>query len=277
MPELPEVDLVCRQLDESVAGRKIVSARLLRERLSPATPPDAFAEMLAEAGINSVRRRGKFILIDLDNERTLITHLRMSGRFMLLGPDREDPKFTHAVFHLENEERLVFQDQRHFGLMKIVATEKLPFTEDLKKLAPEPFSEDFTVDYLFTALKRSNRPVKLFLLDQTKVCGVGNIYASEALFRSGIHPETRASGISKPRVVRLRQAVIDVLAESMEISRSVPLDPENIGGSFYGDDAEGEWNVYGREGMDCVKCGREIIRLAQGGRSTFYCRKCQRK
>ncbi|MBX3289393.1 MAG: bifunctional DNA-formamidopyrimidine glycosylase/DNA-(apurinic or apyrimidinic site) lyase [Acidobacteria bacterium] len=277
MPELPEVDLVCRQLDESVAGRRIVSARLLRERLSPATPPEAFAEMLAEAGINSVGRRGKFILFDLANGRTLVTHLRMSGRFMLLGPDREDPKFTHAVFHLDGDERLVFQDQRHFGMMKIVATEEIPFTEDLKKLAPEPFSEEFSAEYLVMTLRRSNRPVKLFLLDQTKVCGVGNIYASEALFRSGIHPETPASKISRPRVIRLRQAVIDVLTESMEISRSVPLDPENIGGSFYGDDADGEWNVYGREGMACPKCGGTIIRLSQGGRSTFYCKRCQRK
>src|SRR5215204_758748 len=143
MPELPEVELVSKSLDLLVKGRKIIVAELLRERLAPENPPLQFAESLQDSTIIRVHRRGKHILFDLDNANTLITHLRMSGRFMLLPIERELPKYSHAVFYFEDEMRLVFQDQRHFGMMKIVETALLHETKEIKKLAPEPFSDDF--------------------------------------------------------------------------------------------------------------------------------------
>src|SRR5436190_8390130 len=136
MPELPEVELISRSLDSLVSGRTIVTAELLRQRLAPETPQQRFPKLLNGSKINFIHRRGKYILFDLDNARTLIVHLRMSGRFSLLAGEIEDPKFTHAVFHLHGGDRLVFDDQRHFGLMKIVETDRLYEANELKKLAP---------------------------------------------------------------------------------------------------------------------------------------------
>jgi len=224
-----------------------------------------------------VRRRGKFILINLSNEQTLITHLRMSGRFMLLGPDQEDPKFAHAVFYLDGNERLVFRDQRHFGLMKVVETAKLFETKDLAKLAPEPFSNDFSLDYLTTVLKRSKRNVKQLLLDQTKVCGVGNIYASEAMFIAQINPMRRGTQISRAKIAALREAIRQVMNETLELGANMQLDRANIGGNIYGSGTAPDWRVYDREGSPCLRCSKPIVRIVQGGRSTYLCRVCQRK
>ena len=196
---------------------------------------------------------------------------------MLLHPDQEDPKFAHAVFHLERDERLVFRDQRHFGLMKVVETAKLFETKDLAKLAPEPFSEDFSVEYLSTVLKSSKRNIKQLLLDQSKVCGVGNIYASEALFIARINPNTFAFRISRPRIAALHKSIREVMTETLELGRNMQIDRENIGGNIYGSGAAPDWRVYDREGDPCPMCGKPIVRILQGGRSTYFCRVCQRK
>src|SRR5688572_7743894 len=187
MPELPEVEIVARSLHSIVSGRTIASASLLRPRLAPDTTPRKFSNHLKDASINFVHRRGKHVLFDLNNGRTLITHLRMSGKFMLLDDEAVDPKFTHAVLYFDAS-RLVFQDQRHFGLMKIVKTSDLHESKEIKKLAPEPLGDAFTNDYLRGVLKSSRRSLKEVLLDQTKVCGLGNIYASESMFLSGASP-----------------------------------------------------------------------------------------
>jgi formamidopyrimidine-DNA glycosylase len=215
-------------------------------------------------------------LFDLDSNQTLITHLRMSGRFMLLPLDRELPKHTHAIFYLEDQTRLAFQDHRHFGMMKIVETEKLYEAKELKDLAPEPFSEDFSPRYLREKLSQSKKPVKEFLLDQTKVCGLGNIYASECLFLSGITPQTAANIISARKINVLFEKIREVLAESIAHGSTMNVNPENIDGSYYGGDYEGHWRVYDRENEPCIKCRSEILRIKQGGRSSYYCPKCQK-
>lgn len=277
MPELPEVELVARSLDTLLRGRRITEAELLRSRLAPHTDADNFASALAGARINFVHRRGKHVLVDLDNQRTLITHLRMSGRFMLLRPEREDPKFTHAIFHLDDGERLVFQDQRHFGLMKVVETAGLFDARELKSLAPEAFSDDFTVEYLYQALRHSNRTLKEFLIDQTKVCGLGNIYAAEALFVSGLHPAMRTHRISRARSALLYERIREVLKEAIDAGSTLNIDPENIDGSYYGGGYESRWRVYDRESQPCGVCATAILRLKLGGRSSYFCPKCQRR
>lgn len=277
MPELPEVEIVTRCLDKLIRKKKIVSATLLRPRLAPDTTPRRFAGMLRDAAVNFVHRRGKHILFDLDNGRTLITHLRMSGKFMLLGNDVSDPKFTHAVLYFADDSRLVFQDQRHFGLMKIVATAKLHEAYEIRKLAPEPLSDEFSVDYLRETLQRSKRSLKEVLLDQSRVCGLGNIYASEAMFLTGADPRTRANTLSKPKTAALFTSIRQVLSEAIELGMTLPIIPEDIGGSIYGNLSDWEWRVYDRERQPCVKCQGPIIRIVQGGRSTYFCRKCQRR
>jgi len=277
MPELPEVEIVVQCLNKVVRGRHIDRAELRRKLLAPDMSPRVFASRLRDTAINFVHRRGKHILFDLDNGRTLITHLRMSGRFMLLNSDDVDPKFSHAAFHLSGGDRLVFQDTRHFGLMKVVNTSQLFQAKELSKLAPEPFSEDFNDDQFYGTLQTSKREIKLVLLDQTKVCGVGNIYASEALFLAGIDPRTAANRVSKKRAAALRTAVVNVLSETIELGKNIPLDRSNIGGNIYGAESDGDWRIYGREKQPCVNCGEVVKRLVQGGRSTFFCRKCQRR
>ena len=277
MPELPEVETVVRQLDALVKGRRIVLARLIRERLAPHSPQREFCDNLARATLNFVHRRGKHVLFDLDNDRTLITHLRMSGRFILLPEDRSDPKFAHAVFHLDDGNKLIFDDQRHFGLMRIVETRALYDSPELAKLAPEPFSDEFSQIHFAAALKRSKRNLKEFLLDQTKVCGLGNIYASEAMFIARVRPTVRADRLTGPKTVRLHNAIRAVLRETIELGTRLPIDPANIGGSIYGAGSEAAWRVYGREGEPCDRCGFSIKRIRQGGRSTYFCPNCQRR
>lgn len=277
MPELPEVELVAQSLNKLVSERKIVVAELLRERLVPGTSPAEFAEKLNGAAINFVHRRGKHILFDLDNNKTLIVHLRMSGRFMLLPVERELPKFTHAIFYLDDESRLIFSDQRHFGMMKIVETENLYEAKELKYLAPEPFSVDFNPKYFRAALKTSKRSLKEFLLDQTKVLGLGNIYASEAMFLAKINPQTAADKVSAPKADILFEKIRSVLAESMAHGSTLNVNPENIDGSYYGGGYELSWRVYDREKEPCVNCQTPITRLKQAGRSSYFCPKCQKR
>lgn len=277
MPELPEVELISRSLNSLVKGRTILSAKLLRPRLAPDTSPVEFSNKLRKTTISFVHRRGKHILFDLSGGKTLIVHLRMSGRFSIVPAEREDPKFTHAVFHLEDDTRLVFDDQRHFGLMKIVDTNELHAAKELKKLAPEPFSDDFSVDYLYKTTRSSKRNLKQFLIDQTKVCGLGNIYACEAMFAAGLDPRKSADNLSKQSVLRLHESICAVLHEAVSHAGSRKVDPENLEGNYFSGSVDAGWFVYDREKEPCRKCNNPIIRLKQGGRSTYYCRGCQRK
>lgn len=276
MPELPEVELVARSLNRLLRKRSITSAELLRARLAPQTTSEEFSRLLRGARVESVGRRGKHILINLCGSLVLITHLRMTGRFLLLPPVAELPKFTHALFHLDGGERLAFTDQRHFGMMKIVRASELAATKELRELAPEPFSAEFTPDYLYRTLQRSRRTLKETLLDQKRVTGLGNIYAAEAMFMARANPFSIASDFSKRRVPRLHRAILDVLDEAIRHGSTLNVDPENIDGSYYGGGFEGRWRVYDREGEPCMDCGAKIRRLTHGGRSTYFCPRCQR-
>ncbi|MGE0885569.1 MAG: bifunctional DNA-formamidopyrimidine glycosylase/DNA-(apurinic or apyrimidinic site) lyase [Blastocatellales bacterium] len=275
MPELPEVEMVARHLRALIAGRTFVKAQLLRAGLAPDNPPRQFAQWLKNARVEEVGRRGKHILAHLSNGRTWITHLRMTGRFVHLANDEKHPPHTHAIFWLDNGRKLLFADQRHFGMMMLVGRDKLGEVEHLRKLAPEPFDPAFTADYLFEALKRSKQAIKLFLLDQTRVVGLGNIYAAEALHRAKINPQLPACNLSKPRAKLLHREIVAVLAEAIEAGSTLETDPREVYGR-YGDGAyEDSWRVYEREGLPCLNCGSPIRRLAQGGRSTYFCPRCQ--
>jgi formamidopyrimidine-DNA glycosylase len=277
MPELPEVELVTRFLSKLVSGRRIEKATLVRERLAPHSGPTDFAHALSGSVIESVRRRGKHILFDLDNDNTLLTHLRMSGRFMLLDEEIELPKFSHAIFELDGRARLVFQDQRHFGFMRIAKTSEINELPEIKKLAPEPFSDEFSPAYLYATLKQTSRPLKQLLLDQSCVCGLGNIYAAEALYLSGIHPSKRSHTVSRPRTELLHSNIRQILHEAINAGSTLNIDPADSDSAYYGGEYERYWRVYDRESEPCPNCGTLIRRLKQGGRSTFFCPKCQKR
>ncbi len=277
MPELPEVEHVVRALRRAVLGRQIVATEVrLTKLISPSTI-SIFNRKLKNARIESIARRGKYILIELDSDRVLAVHLRMTGKFVVLTPDDPLPLHAHAIFYLDDERRLVFRDQRQFGVMKLVARSQLDKTKGIKELAPEPFSADFSVAYVKETFARSRRTLKTLLLDQTKVLGLGNIYAAEALFRAGINPFKVASELSWPRVKRLHQAIRDVLRAAVSGNSSRRLNLENPNGFSYGEAFGKVWQVYEREGKACFKCGTRIRRLTHGGRSTYWCPKCQRR
>lgn len=275
MPELPEVELVARFLNTLVRGRRITEATLIRDRLAPHTTRKKFAKMLSGATINFVHRRGKHILFDLDNGNSLMTHLRMTGRFMILDNDAVIPKFTHARFELDGRDQLIFQDQRHFGFMRVAATRDISKLPEIQKLAPEPFLSDFTSEYLYRVLKRSKRTIKELLLDQSKVCGLGNIYAAEALFLSGIHPSKRTNTMSRQRAELLWGNIIKTLQEAIDIGSTLNVDPANSDSAYYGGEYERYWRVYEREGRACKVCESIIRRLKHAGRSSYFCPKCQ--
>jgi len=204
----------------------------------------------------------------------LLVHLRMTGKFLYLQADDELPKHSHAIFYLDNDRRLVFRDQRQFGIMRLVSSADLARTKGIAELAPEPFSGEFTSEYLRDVLQRSRRSLKTLLLDQTKVLGLGNIYAAEALFRAGINPFKPASELSARRVVRLYEAIREVLEFAVaHIKGGFNLED----GFSYGAAFERFWQVYERAGEPCVKCGTRIRRATHGGRSTYWCPRCQRR
>ncbi len=275
MPELPEVEIVTRRLRELLAGKTIVKARLIRAGLSPANSPRQFAAWLRGACVDEVARRGKHILAHLSNGRTLITHLRMTGRFIYVDREVENTPHTHAVLWLDDGRKLLFDDQRHFGLMMVARTNELDRVKHLSKLAPEPFSLEFSPEYLYHTLKRSSQQIKLALLDQTKVVGLGNIYASEALHRAKINPRLPAKSLSKPRIVSLYNEILAVLGEAIANDNQFDVETGDLDASYGRYDQVAR--IYEREGQPCPVCGAPIRRFTQGARSTYYCPRCQRR
>lgn len=274
MPELPEVEHVVRALQPIVTGRRIKASELNLQRTAPELSPYAFDRILRNRMITEVTRRGKYILFQTDLGLIISTHLRMTGKFVSLTTDESLPPYAHVVFHLDDERRLVFCDMRQFGRMQIITSEQyLP--REIRKLAPEPLSDEFTEEYFLKTLSRSKRSLKQLLLDQTRVLGLGNIYAGEALFLAGINPTKAANRLSKPRARKLHQAIREVLHEAIEAGSTLKIDLAD-GSSSYSEAPERFWRVYEREGEPCVNCKAKIKRIVQGGRSTYYCPRCQR-
>ncbi len=266
MPELPEVEHVVRALRRSIVGRRIIASEIKLKKLIAPTPPSSFNRRIKGLRIAGVSRRGKYILIELGpdvvlpkirtsgpgssgtspaqraNLLVLAVHLRMTGKFLYLNPEDPLPKHAHAIFYLDNDIRLVFRDQRKFGVMKLVSISRLKQTKGIRELAPEPLGDEFSLAYLIGTLSRSRRTLKTLLLDQTKVLGLGNIYAAEALFRARI-----------------------------SLRGQINLEE----GFSYGAAFENFWQVYDREGEPCVNCGARIRRVTHGGRSTYWCPRCQ--
>jgi|ERR1051326_1809667 len=274
MPELPEVEHVVRALRPVVTGRRILAAELNLKRTAPELSRAAFARRLKDARITGVGRRGKYILFQLESGALLATHLRMTGKFVSLTTDESLPPYAHVVFYLDDDRRLVFCDMRQFGRMRLIRDAgALP--KEIHTLAPEPLSDEFTEQYFLETLSRSRRSLKQLLLDQTRVLGLGNIYAVEALFLAGVNPLKPAHKLSKPRARKLFHAIRQVLHEAIEAGSTLRIKLDDGNGSYFGT-SERFWRVYEREGEPCVNCGTKIRRVVHGGRSTYYCPRCQR-
>src|SRR6185369_3270164 len=181
MPELPEVEHVVRGLRRAVLRRRILAAEVNLPRIIASPSLAIFKRKLRGVRIDAVNRRGKYILFELNSGDVLAVHLRMTGKFVCLTPDQPLPPYPHVVFYLDDERRLIFCDMRQFGRVRLLAAKKLSVLPQIESLAPEPLEVDFTPEYLLETLSKSRRSLKQLLLDQTKILGLGNIYASEAL------------------------------------------------------------------------------------------------
>ncbi len=276
MPELPEVETVRRGLLPVMEGQVITRAEVRREGLRWPFPA-RMAERLSGARVEALRRRSKYILIDLSSGETLLIHLGMSGR-MLISEANHAPlvRHDHVVLHMESGARIVFNDARRFGMMDLVATRVAEDHRLLAPIGPEPLGNDFHEAGLIAALKGRNTAIKTALLDQRIVAGLGNIYVCEVLFRARMHPKTRAGRIAAERVGALVPVIREVLEEAIAAGGSSLRDYRQADGELgYFQHA---FKVYGREGAPCTRpgCTGEIARITQGGRSTFYCPQCQR-
>src|SRR4026207_902122 len=258
MPELPEVEHVVRALSPVVTGRRILAAELNLKRIAPGISRTRFNHQLQNALITGVGRRGKSIRFKLESGHVLTTHLRMTGKFVSLTTDQSLPPYAHVVFYLDDDRRLVFCDMRQFGRMGIFKDPLRP-PKELRTLAPEPLSDEFTEDYFIETLSRSRRPLKHLLLDQTRVLGLGNIYAVEALFLAGVNPMKAANKLSKPRARKLYHAIRDVLQAAIDAGSTLRIDLADGNGSYF-EAPERFWRVYEREGEPCDRCETPIKR-----------------
>jgi formamidopyrimidine-DNA glycosylase len=283
MPELPEVETVRRGLAPVLEGQVIKHAAVNRPDLRWPFPPD-MAARLTGARISRLRRRSKYILADLDTDETLLIHLGMSGRMLVSGHTIGDfhfrhpapEKHDHVVFSMENGVRITFNDARRFGAMDLMETATSDTHWLIRDLGPEPLGNRFDEDYLIAQLKGRNTPIKSALLDQRIVSGLGNIYVCEVLFRAGIHPVRRAGRISARRVASLVPLIRQVLTDAIEAGGSSLRDYRQTNGELgYFQHA---FRVYDREGAACATpgCDGLIRRIAQSGRSSFFCPNCQR-
>jgi len=271
MPELPEVETTVRGLARYLEGKRIVRLTLNRPDLRRPFPP-GLVQALTGARVTALGRRAKYGLIHIDRGQTMVFHLGMSGRWRI-EPETID-KHDHLVIETGAGHVLALNDARRFGSVDLVDTDSLGLWPQFAALGPEPLGEELTQRHLIAAFAGRAAPVKPLLLDQRVVAGLGNIYVCEALLRAGIRPDKPAGRVSRAAIGRLVPAIKAVLAESIEAGGSTIRDyaqPSGELGYF-----AAAWRVYGREGQACPACGGAVKRMVQGGRSTFWCPKCQK-
>jgi len=282
MPELPEVEILARHLRPLIRGKSIRHVHVLRPKVLLPTMPRELQQAVTGAKFKDLTRRGKYLLFELRQKNLrekimLLGHLGMTGRMFLARKAEPLPKHAAVVLDLGTH-NFIYQDTRYFGRFTL---DVMP----VAKLGPEPLDGEFTPEYFANELKRSRQPIKVKLLDQTLVAGVGNIYASEALFHAGISPRRVANRLSPTEVKALWRTVREVLATAIDGGSTVPL---NFGagktdGLYYYGSAAGAENyvterllVYDRHGKPCLKCATPVKRIVQAARSTFFCPRCQK-
>lgn len=273
MPELPEVETIRRQLAPLVEGHKLQRVEILDPRWSRPLAPEELSAALEGRKVQSLGRRGKYLLWHLSGDVHLAQHLRMTGA-VLADPDPE-PLHTRVRIDLRPKRRLVVSDPRRFGTGELLLGS--PALEEFlaARLGVEPLGDEFTAEYLRAAARGRVGPIKAFLLDQRHVAGVGNIYADEALFRAFVHPLRPAGRLSGEQYAALHEGVLQALRAGIE-AKGASIDDfrhvDGVKGSF-----QNEFLAYGREGEPCVRCGTPIRKLVVAGRGTYVCEHCQRR
>ena len=269
MPELPEVETVCRAMERHLVGREIARVTTSRKRLRQPVPRTRLRALAGDRFV-AVRRRAKFLLLHLESGRVVLVHLGMTGN-LLFRPGGQ--KHDHVVFEMTTGPPLVFADSRRFGLVLVLTPAELPTCSHLVALGVEPLGDAFDPAYLRERCKDSARPIKNVLMDSRIVVGIGNIYASEALFRAGIRPTTPARKVGSRRLSRLVAQIKAILQEAIRKGGTTISD-------YMGSGDAGRFQqylaVYGRAGENCLVCERPVRSVVLAGRSSFYCVQCQK-
>ena len=275
MPELPEVETVCKGLAKVFVGHRFLSVIILKETLRFKIPSN-LAMMIENKIIVSVKRRAKYILIKLNDNSILIIHLGMSGSFRVYPDSTPIKKHEHVIFQMSNDLEVRYYDPRRFGFMILTNVSDLLNLPMFKQLGPEPLSGGLNGELLLSRLKGQKGPIKSSLLNQKVIAGIGNIYASEALNLAKISPNRKASNIAGVRSARLAAAIISVLETGIKHGGASLRDyrkPSGEMGYF-----QNYFRVYNQTGKFCKNCGPGFLikRIIQAGRATFFCSKCQR-
>jgi formamidopyrimidine-DNA glycosylase len=273
MPELPEVENVRRSLLPLVVNRRLGAVRVPDGHLRFPVDTPALRRALPGRRILDIRRRGKYLLFDVEGNRALLVHLGMTGRLAVVPSRRRRETHDRVLLSLEGGEQLRFNDARRFGVVELVSRAEEDEHRLLHHLGVEPLGPAFAAGKLRRAARGRRIPIKSFLMDARQIVGVGNIYASEACFAAGIHPNRPAGGLSPQRWERLAASVRAILGEAITLggtSFSTFVNAEGSAGRY-----RRRLMVYGREGEACRRCERTVRRVVHSGRSTFYCPGCQ--
>src|SRR5919106_1197314 len=273
MPELPEVETIRRQLAPALEGRRLERVQVRDPRWCEPAPPEAIEDALRRRRIERVGRRGKYLIVSLEDDVHLAMHLRMTGNLLLVPAGKDEPGHLRVVMELDDGRRLLFVDVRRFGTGDVLLGSDALAEFFASRLGVEPLSPDFTAEALRALARGRRQPVKAFLLTQERVAGVGNIYADEALFRARIHPLRPVGMLKRTQVEALRDAVVETLEAGIDAKGASIDDYRHLGG------AQGSFQdrflVHTREGEPCPRCGTTIRKLRAAGRGTYVCPRCQ--
>jgi len=274
LPELPEVETIRRDLREKIVGHTIERAEVFWEREIGYPSVPEFRELIRERRIEDTGRRGKFVIIRLADNATLLVHLKMTGQLLYVPASEPPNPYTRVLLHLDRGMQLRFADIRKFGRMYVVEADRLQDFPKIAELGPEPLEATFTLPAFRALLGKRTGRIKPLLMNQGFLAGMGNIYVDEALFRAGIHPLRSSASLTPRQIAKLHQAIIDVLEESIA-NRGSSIDDyrDPAGQKGY---HHVHLRVYGRTGEPCLTCGTPIRRIVAGGRGTHFCPRCQR-
>ena len=274
MPELPEVETIAADLRPHLVGRTFVRCELGFPTIVRHPEPEVFIDSIVGQQITAVGRRGKYILIHLAEDLLLVVHLGMSGQLRLVDPTTPLANHTHAVFDLDDGTQLRYRDPRRFGRLLLGTEAALRAAKAMPPLGPEPIDPAFGADDMYQRFRRRRTSLKAILLDQSTIAGVGNIYADESLHRARLRPDRIAGSLSKKSLRRLHEALRESLLIAIK-NRGSSVDTYRDAWGEFGAQQE-QLQVYGRAGEPCFTCGRPLSLVRIAGRSSVFCRHCQR-
>ena len=274
MPELPEVETVKEALNQTVKGQTIKEIELRYEPMVKNMSAAELKEKLINQTIQAVSRRGKYLVFHFDDYQ-LLSHLRMEGKYFYVDSDFELNPHVHVIFTLENGKRLLYQDTRKFGTYHLYDKAiDLETTAPFQVLGLEPFATEFTPSYVKEKIQNKKKPIKSLLLDQTVVCGLGNIYVDEVLYRARLHPLTSSSELTDKDIENVVKYTVEVLARAIELGGTTIRtfrSSHGVSGTF-----QNELLVHQRKGENCYECHTPIEKIKVGGRGTYFCPTCQK-